>query len=44
MFILKYGKTDHTVVADREVGLLVYGFDRFVSYAYAGGLDLEILN
>lgn len=34
----------HTLVADREVGLVVYGFDRFVSYAYAGGLDLEILN
>lgn len=34
----------HTLVADREVGLIVYGFDRFVSYAYAGGLDLDVLN
>jgi hypothetical protein len=33
----------HTLVADREVGLIVYGFDRFVSYAYAGGLDLDVL-
>ena len=34
----------HTIVADNEVGIIVYGFDRFVSYAYAGGLDLEPLN
>lgn len=34
----------HTVVADQEIGVVVYGFDRFVSYAYAGGLDLEIIN
>jgi hypothetical protein len=33
----------HTVVSDREVGIVVYGFDRFVSYAYAGGLDLDVL-
>lgn len=33
----------HTVVSDREVGIVVYGFDRFVSYAYVGGLDLDIL-
>jgi hypothetical protein len=33
----------HTVVSNREVGIVVYGFDRFVSYAYVGGLDLDIL-
>ncbi len=33
----------HTVVSDREVAILVYGFDRFVSYAYVGGLDFDIL-
>jgi hypothetical protein len=33
----------HSITADRPVGLIVYGFDRFVSYAYAGGLDLELL-
>jgi len=33
----------HSISADRPVGLVVYGFDRFVSYAYAGGLDLELL-
>ncbi len=31
----------HTVIADLPVGLLVYGFDAFVSYAYAGGLNLK---
>jgi len=29
------------VVADRPVGLTVYGFDAFVSYAYAAGLNLK---
>jgi hypothetical protein len=33
----------HTIVADQPVGLFVYGFDRFVSYAYAGGLNLDRL-
>ena len=31
----------HTILADGEVGVMVYGFDAFVSYAYAAGLDLE---
>ncbi|MBX3269032.1 MAG: IgGFc-binding protein [Sandaracinaceae bacterium] len=31
----------HTVVASEPVGLTVYGFDAFVSYAYAGGLNLQ---
>ncbi|RLB54490.1 MAG: hypothetical protein DRJ42_08950 [Deltaproteobacteria bacterium] len=34
----------HTIVADDPVGIVVYGFDAFVSYAYAGGLNLEIIN
>jgi hypothetical protein len=34
----------HTIVADSEVGIIVDGFDRFVSYAYVGGLNLEIIN
>lgn len=34
----------HTVVSDREVAIIVYGFDRFVSYAYVGGLDFDVLN
>jgi hypothetical protein len=33
----------HTIESDRPVGIVVYGFDRFVSYAYTGGLNLEIL-
>jgi hypothetical protein len=34
----------HTLLADREIGIVVYGFDRFVSYAYVGGLNLDIIN
>jgi hypothetical protein len=30
----------HTIEADQPVGIVVYGFDRFVSYAYTGGLNL----
>ena len=30
----------HTLVATEPVGVVVYGFDSFVSYAYAGGLNL----
>jgi hypothetical protein len=33
----------HTIVSDREVAIIVYGFDRFVSYAYVGGLDFDPL-
>jgi hypothetical protein len=31
----------HTLVSTHEVGIVVWGFDRFVSYAYAGGLNLQ---
>lgn len=31
----------HSIIADSEVGVVIYGFDAFVSYAYAAGLDLE---
>jgi hypothetical protein len=34
----------HTVVSDKPVSIVVYGFDRFVSYAYVGGLNLNALN
>ncbi|HET8937575.1 MAG TPA: hypothetical protein VFN67_29230 [Polyangiales bacterium] len=34
----------HTIVSDREISIIVYGFDRFVSYAYVGGLNLIGLN
>ena len=33
----------HRIAADAPVGLIVYGFDRYVSYAYAGGYDLALL-
>jgi len=31
----------HHVQADEPVGVVVYGFDSYVSYAYAGGTDLK---
>jgi hypothetical protein len=34
----------HRVQADLPVGVLVYGFDSFVSYAYAGGTQLVDIN
>lgn len=34
----------HTILADRPVGIIVSGFDKFVSYAYPGGLNLDVIN
>jgi hypothetical protein len=34
----------HTVVADQPVGVMVTGFDAYVSYAYYGGLNLQRIN
>ncbi len=34
----------HTLVADKPVGLYVYGFSQYVSYAYTAGLDLVEIN
>ncbi len=34
----------HHVQSDYPVGVLVYGFDSFVSYAYTGGTELNELN
>lgn len=31
----------HTIVADKPVSVLVFGFDAFVSYGYFGGLNLQ---
>ncbi|MDD9944237.1 MAG: IgGFc-binding protein [Myxococcales bacterium] len=33
----------HTLEATAPIGVVVYGFDRFVSYAYAAGLNLRPL-
>ena len=33
----------HRLRADQPIGLTLYGFDRFVSYAYPGGLDVTLL-
>ncbi len=34
----------HRLEATRAVGLMVYGYDLFVSYGYPGGLNLERIN
>jgi len=34
----------HRVQSDYPVGIIVYGFDAFVSYAYAGGTQLKDIN
>jgi hypothetical protein len=34
----------HKLTSDDPVGLYVYGFDRFVSYGYPAGLNLDDLN
>jgi hypothetical protein len=34
----------HHVQADRPVGVVAYGFDSYVSYAYAGGTQLSVIN
>ena len=34
----------HRVLADAAVGLIVSGFDAFVSYGYAGGTELREIN
>jgi hypothetical protein len=33
----------HRVLANQPVGLLVDGFDYFVSYGYAGGTELSFI-
>jgi hypothetical protein len=33
----------HRLVASKPVGVLVDGFDAFVSYAYAAGTELEFI-
>jgi len=34
----------HSLVADMPVGIVVSGFDRFVGYAYVGGLNIDVLH
>ena len=34
----------HRLTADQPVGLIVYGFDAYVSYGYPGGTDLALIN
>lgn len=39
--VLLSGTSVHTLQADEEVGLVVYGYGLFTSYMYPGGMDLE---
>jgi hypothetical protein len=32
------------VQSDAPVGVIAYGFDSYVSYAYAGGTQLTVIN
>lgn len=34
----------HTLLSDQPIGVVVYGFDAYVSYAYAGGMNLQRIN
>jgi hypothetical protein len=34
----------HHIQADEAVGVIAYGFDSYVSYAYAGGTELTVIN
>ncbi len=34
----------HHVQSNEPVGVIAYGFDQYVSYAYAGGTQLTIIN
>ena len=34
---------EHAIAADKPVGVIVYGYDQYVSYGYPGGLDLKDL-
>ncbi len=34
----------HFITADKNVGVIVYGYDQYVSYGYPGGLNLNVVN
>jgi hypothetical protein len=34
----------HRLDADQPVGIIVSGFDSYVSYSYAGGTELKVIN
>jgi hypothetical protein len=34
----------HRLISTHPVGVIVYGFDAYVSYGYPGGTDLELIN
>ncbi|MDY0003749.1 MAG: hypothetical protein RBU30_20800, partial [Polyangia bacterium] len=34
----------HVIESDQPFGIMVYGFARYTSYFYPGGLDLNVIN
>ena len=34
----------HLLISDEPVGVLVYGYDEYVSYGYPGGLNLNVVD
>ncbi len=34
----------HTITSSEPAGVIVYGYDQYVSYGYTGGLDLAKIN
>ena len=34
----------HLLIADEPVGVMVYGYDSYVSYGYPGGLNLNVVD
>ena len=34
----------HTITSSEPAGVIVYGYDNYVSYGYTGGLDLAEIN
>lgn len=35
---------NHVITSDQPFGIMVYGFARYTSYFYPGGLDLNLIN
>ena len=34
----------HLLISDEPVGVIVYGYDEYVSYGYPGGLNLNVVD
>ena len=43
-YVLPLTDGGHALVSDKPVGLMVFGYDRDVSYGYPGGMDLGVVD